>query len=177
MQFYTILTLALSTFGVAAIPTPQDDTPANFKVATMTYEGPLRVNGPSVKLSGTVESIYSQILKLNPNFDSEKFPAIPGPTDTTLGDDDEIGGNNKTLDAARDKPFGLNCKCDGNRAPSGAKVYDGINYLLRLPGKCGIFSGPSVCTRVSCSHHNAIYACNDVSALLILQDVIIDTNK
>jgi hypothetical protein len=40
----------------------------------MTFTGPLTVGGKNVTITGTVESVWAQILEKNPKYDAWEFP-------------------------------------------------------------------------------------------------------
>lgn len=45
-----------------------------FEIVDMEFHGPITPGGPDVSLSGTVDTIYNQVLELNPDYDAWEFP-------------------------------------------------------------------------------------------------------
>lgn len=63
----------LSIFG-AAQDTYTDASPDAPNAVPLIFDGPITPNGPNITLTGTVESVYTQILALNPSYNPWEFP-------------------------------------------------------------------------------------------------------
>lgn len=121
--------------------------------------------GEKVTLEGTVQEVHAQLLKLNPNWDSDfNFNApradLVARTDFNPSDTYYCGGRFYTI------------------ATSGKGYLDeGISYLRGIGGvPVAPANQPGWCSRVSCSNDASITWCNDVSvanrALLIMVTVL-----
>ncbi|KHO01298.1 uncharacterized protein MAM_00299 [Metarhizium album ARSEF 1941] len=89
-------------------------------------------------LYGTVQEVYAQARKMNPDF---KLDKVVEPRDLHEKRSNVICGN-----------FGLADK---------GRIQEGINYLRGVPAAPRNGPGPGNCGRVSCSHNAAIWWCND----------------
>lgn len=122
----------------------------SYSVFTPQWEVQVTPNGPSTILSGTVQQVHTQLVKLNPNWDKDfQFKTTSDETPTKRAD------------------FGdANPNCFG---PWGAanlrRIREGIDYLRFISGTPNGEAGPGKCGRVSCSYKAAIWWCNDVSAV------------
>lgn len=116
--------------------------PDGYGVFIPQWEVEVSPGGETLNLSGTVEEVHSQLLQLNHDWDTQYL-------------EHKL---TKRTDFSRSKYF-----C-GRRWPrTGAgPIYDGINYLRRVPGRPANDAGPGNCGRVSCSYDAAIWWCNDV---------------
>ena len=116
---------------------------------TPEWEFEVSPGGPTVRLSGTIQEVHKELLKLNPDWDKSylKHPSTHG---STLA---------KRLDFSRDeylcRDIWATCSADA--------IENGVNYLRGVPGAPANGPGPGNCGRVSCSHDSAIWWCNDVS--------------
>lgn len=110
--------------------------------------------GDFTKFNGTVENVYQELLKINPNYEKELAAHISQPE------------NNKTLDKRTDFSTSKYI-CNGRwRGAPTPEIRKGISYLRNLRGRPHLGPGPGKCSRVSCSWNSAIMWCNDVSAAL-----------
>lgn len=110
------------------------------------WEVEVRPGEPTIKVSGTVEEVRSELLRQNPNWDTD-YPA-----NTTSPKLDK-----RAIDVA-----GHFCGGRWEYAKDWA-IEEGISYLRRVKTRPTLGPGPGTCERVSCSYQSAIYWCNDVS--------------
>ena len=100
-----------------------------------------------IKLNGTIQEVHRELLRQNPNWDTD-YPA-----------------NNITSPKLDKRAFDVSGYfCHGRWAYcDGIAIENGIAYLRRVRGLPHLSPGPGECGRVSCSWNSAIYWCNDVS--------------
>ncbi|KAL4887678.1 hypothetical protein BJY04DRAFT_212707 [Aspergillus karnatakaensis] len=116
-------------------------------------------NGPFLNFTGTVETIYEELLRLNPNYEHEDWPEdledMP-----TFEEDMEITTTDSSVSARQNPTDTLFCN---NLRPQGwdNPLGKGAEYLKKLKGKPHLRAGPHVCKKVSCSWDTAIWWCND----------------
>lgn len=131
--------------------------PAGYEAEVASWEFQVMPGGPPVVLNGTVEEVHAELLRLNPNWDSD-FPqrvARSQDQDWTLEKRTDFSMANTLCDAtwgsAHDGP-----------------ISEGIERLERIGGVPRLGPGPGKCSRVSCSWDSAIWWCNDVGPPLSL---------
>lgn len=130
---------------------PLEDPLAGRTMEPIEWEVQATPGGTTVKLTGTMESVHEQLLKINPNYEAEFEAAAP--------ENDREGSElSKRTDFSTSK---YTCFGPFRGALSG-DVQKGIDYLRKVPGKPTNGPGPGNCGRVSCSWNAAIYWCNDV---------------
>ncbi len=120
----------------------------NYGVVIPQWEVEVSPAGPTVLLNGTVEEVHAELLKLNPDWDTEYLP------------------KKSSFRLAKRYDFtGAQYFC-GDRWPpcSTDKIVEGIRYLRGVGGQPINGPGPGKCSRVSCSYNSAIWWCNDVSS-------------
>ncbi|OAQ71525.1 hypothetical protein VFPBJ_10304 [Purpureocillium lilacinum] len=106
---------------------------AGYQVANLSAEYQITPGGPSVVLDGTVQEARAQLLRLNPNWDSDFRRAR------------ELGSSALTK---RNMWDGADVSCEnrwGAVRPDAIK--DGIKYLRGVEGKPSMGPGPGVCAR------------------------------
>ena len=121
-------------------------------VVELSWEVPISPGGPVVTLNGTVQEVYAQLLKINPNYGSQLGPTT---------DSSSAYEGNSELNSPEYEIKTIVC---GAYYPAlVARIEEGIKHLRSVPGSPGNGPGPKDCGRVSCSWNAAIYWCNDVS--------------
>ncbi|KAL4812129.1 hypothetical protein BDW67DRAFT_178980 [Aspergillus spinulosporus] len=103
-----------------------------------------------ITLSGTMQEVYAQILKINPNYeeDWQNFNHT----------------YSKLKPRSEERPL-INCNGDNGYAKTD-KIDDGISYLRKFKLPPGLEG--NTCKMVSCSHNSAISWCNDLPTLRVL---------
>ncbi|KAL5046496.1 hypothetical protein BDW71DRAFT_207289 [Aspergillus fruticulosus] len=104
----------------------------------------------TIRLSGTMQEVYAQILKINPNYEE---------------DWNSVNHSSPNLEPRSQRPPLLNCHGNNGDA-DGKRIRAGIRYLRKFklpPGLKG-----KTCKVVSCSWDSAIRWCNDRPTLRIL---------
>ncbi|KAK3312909.1 hypothetical protein B0H66DRAFT_607968 [Apodospora peruviana] len=97
----------------------------------MQFAGPLVVGGPEVKLEGTAQEIYEQIIKLNPSYDPQAAKGVTKAqwkeenTKITLGTRSESPSNG--LEARQSYECNL-----GGWVRTWGDCIEGLTYLRRL---------------------------------------------
>ncbi|KAK3985896.1 hypothetical protein QBC44DRAFT_403397 [Cladorrhinum sp. PSN332] len=145
----SITAAVLFTTAAHSLPTTEisSPVPSGYAIVPLTWEVETTPGGPKVTLSGTVEEVHAELLKINPNWDAE-FPA-PAANAT------ETGTNLHKRDWS---------VCGGHTpAHDRNAIWAGADYLRGLSGQAQRGPGPRSCGRVSCSWSSAIWYCNDNS--------------
>ncbi|RYP04421.1 hypothetical protein DL765_010197 [Monosporascus sp. GIB2] len=140
--------LAAATKPSACGPSPS--TAAQTETAVpMMFTGALRVGGPNVTYSGTLQSIIKQIRAENPHYpfrNRTTFPITPGAS-TKFGD---TGNQNNVF-----------CGVGGDGWADKEAIVEAITHLRGLTSACYALPGPGFCGRISCSYNSPVWWCND----------------
>ena len=123
-----------------------------YGIEELIWEVETSPGGPTVDIPGTVQDVYAELEKVNPNFVS----------DFGLEDPDNSTSVTAPLESRAYYIESIHCDWGGDYC-SGQSILDGIKYLRGVPGQPKTGPGPGNCGRVSCSYNSAIYWCNDVS--------------
>lgn len=136
----------------------------NFTVVDITWDVEITPGGNTTNVTGTIQTIYDEMVKINPNFMAHYPPKSPihnrtlYTRSTSTGYDPCAPSNNNITD--------WNCNLGSNSGViwcSTGIIKEEIKYLRGISGKPRNGPGPSECGRVSCEWSAAIYWCNDVS--------------
>ncbi|KAF6816039.1 secreted protein [Colletotrichum musicola] len=131
--------------------TAEEVAAADLPIVDLEFTGPITVGGPNVTLSGTAESIYNQIMKLNPEYDGKDF-----------GSSEYDGLNERGLEARQGN---FDCGWGGRIGNWHTQCIESLRYLRDLgTAWCGAARG--ACARVSCSHGCGMFLCNTHNAHL-----------
>ncbi|KAL4809293.1 hypothetical protein BDV18DRAFT_78264 [Aspergillus unguis] len=131
-----------------ALPNPLEGR----TIITPKWEVEVTPGGEKAIVEGTVQQVRSEMLKRNPNWDTDfavvkrEPEAQPKVSDLTKRTD---FSNSKTICGGRWEYTDLSA------------INDGIDYLRGVGGRPLAGPGPGFCARVSCSYDAAIYWCND----------------
>ena len=156
--------------GCTSVPAPFHEHPltAPSTLQTLTAASPARTPlqlrdlewivqvtpDRNVTLSGTIEEVHAELLRLNPNWDGEHA--------VVAGEPEGSSSNPKRQDWLG--PFSSHY-CGGPwQYQVTASFWEGLQYLRRIQGRVHMTPGPGACGRVSCSYDSAIVLCNDVSS-------------
>lgn len=125
-----------------------------FVTDPLTWEVDPFNNGTMVNLTGTVQEVYAQIIKINPDF---KLNVPDHKLEDDVPNDDPTGSS--------DTPYAL-CyhtlhNTYGWNSADESRIKEGISYLRGVPGQPHASPGHGQCSRVSCSYNAAIYWCSD----------------
>ncbi|KAK4213210.1 hypothetical protein QBC37DRAFT_464315 [Rhypophila decipiens] len=167
----TTLTILLSVATlVAAHPSPSIDPRAAAAAAgaaelagdnEMFFVGQAVPGGPQVTLIGTAESIYKQVLELNPAYDPTAFPEWREHNPNGVAADLQSANVTSEATGPLVKRDGLICDVGERISNPWLGCGEGYNYLRDLNGYCGAPAGWGGCSRVSCSNNCAVRLCND----------------
>ncbi|KAJ6437425.1 restless-like transposase [Purpureocillium lavendulum] len=153
--------LIAAIVGLAAAVTAAAIAPLDgYNVVVNSAEYAVKPGGPYVLLNGTVQEARLQLLKLNPNWDTEFAKELSlraeKPHDREYAAD--IWESSK-VDCGHPKGYGDN-----------SFIKDGVNYLTGLHARHPrLPAGPKNCGQVSCSWSSAIWWCNDNKKPIELQ--------
>lgn len=135
--------------------------PEGYTEVDVEWELKSHPKGEVFYMNGTVEKIHAELLKRNPNYETDfDLTSIEEEEDDEY-DDESPGGNplERRGSCARDWS---RINCDINRQSAfHNRIAEGVSYLRRVPGKPRLRAGPRVCGRVSCSYSSGIFWCND----------------
>ncbi|OTA56832.1 hypothetical protein K449DRAFT_451344 [Hypoxylon sp. EC38] len=126
--------------------TPQARTalPEGYYIKPMIWRGTVKEGDPEMTLHGTIEDVATQIRAIGPQFiwpSQDQHPAISKRAETTNVTCDLDGVN------AYGAPLSHVCQIRDN--------------LVHAPGTCSVEGSSSMCSRISCSGHAALWLCND----------------
>ncbi|KAM7205982.1 hypothetical protein V8F33_000812 [Rhypophila sp. PSN 637] len=143
MLFVTVFVLFLANHVLALeAPIP------GYKVQEIIWQVEPFDNGTSVEISGTVQDVIAELLKINPHYLEDQFKA-------------DVNDAKLTITYKRDNHINCNPR-PGEWEPADPwEIQGGITYLRKIYGRPGSSAGPSTCGRVSCSWNSAIWWCND----------------
>ncbi|KAI6373756.1 hypothetical protein MCOR25_003384 [Pyricularia grisea] len=169
MKLFAFVSLAIAAVEAAAIhPAPasgstvhpqlndsmQTFPPPGFTLVDTQWEVEIR-QGEKVQLKGTVESVYAQMLQLNPDFEKEMAERTAARGAEQQRQEGQT--NNTTTLGKRD-----HSECNGGYRPAlRDSISKGIEYLAKVNGEPAIDGG--TCSRVSCSDGGGIGWCSDRS--------------
>ncbi|KAK4448322.1 hypothetical protein QBC34DRAFT_439080 [Podospora aff. communis PSN243] len=132
----------LATLGI--IPSTLADINSSLPRVDLLWMGSLTPGGSNMTLNGTAQSIYEQIVKLNPAYDASEHT--------------EFAARSTELDVSHAKRSGtVNCNA-GTWVDFNANCQEGLNYLRNLGGWC--YTPPGSFARVSCSRGCGFYFCD-----------------
>ncbi|KAK4191276.1 hypothetical protein QBC35DRAFT_538208 [Podospora australis] len=137
----------------AAIQQTQPIIPG-YEIVDLSWEVETTPGGPNMTVTGPIEKVVDELLKVNPNF-LEEYPETNA-TGTSSGD--------LAKRYVRESYF-----C-GGRWPlvKTGPIAVGVTYLRRVTGRPSFGPGPGKCGRVSCSNKGGIYWCNDNTSTKVL---------
>lgn len=112
-----------------------------------------------MNLTGTIQEVHAQLLKINPDYDARFAPIL-----AKRAADRALLEMANATSGAQHRPNLIDYTRCGlfKQAASANYIRDGIEYLRRIPA--GVPSMGMGCGKVSCSWGSAIYWCNAVSA-------------
>ncbi|KAL4803074.1 hypothetical protein BDV18DRAFT_163599 [Aspergillus unguis] len=142
-----LLLAVFALFASMAIATHDPRANYTFEL-NPTWEVQAFVDGPFFNLSGPVEKVYAELLKINPNLD-EDFKHLRNATR-----DAEFEAELATRDTSY-----LKIACLIVDLVSIKRIREGIEYLSKVPGRPAMDA--HTCGRVSCSYDSHISWCND----------------
>ncbi|KAJ6439277.1 ADP-ribosyl-[dinitrogen reductase] glycohydrolase [Purpureocillium lavendulum] len=149
MKSVTYLCSLLSVLPVAfGLVAPRD----GYKVVLPTWTFQVTPGGETVVLNGTIQQARAELLKRNPNWDSD-FPR----NETKRLVDRTIGPNSR-----------FNCEPRWGYGGAGM-IQELISELDRADGIPVLPHGPGTCAKVSCKWDTAIWWCNDNRYLWVLE--------
>ncbi|KAK5651594.1 hypothetical protein OQA88_11867 [Cercophora sp. LCS_1] len=137
----------------AKVKESNDDLPDLPIVDGISWMGPVVLGGPNVTLFGTAESIYNQIIKLNPKYDVWDIPYYV----------EQMAARNITRES-QEKALQTRqsviktCTYTPSLFLQWDQCSEGWYYLNSLGGYC--WAGPWSCARVSCSHACGMFLCS-----------------
>ncbi|KAJ5115169.1 hypothetical protein NUU61_000928 [Penicillium alfredii] len=129
------------------------DVPEGYDVFIPEWEVEVHPGGPTEILNGTVEEVYAQLLKLNPNYaiefgmpldDLEPENVDPEERDLEERDTDD---NMDTAANFRGSKYKCARKVPRRDRASTKAIRNGIRYLRRLKGRPHSAAGPRKCGR------------------------------
>ncbi|KAJ2890537.1 uncharacterized protein MKZ38_001721 [Zalerion maritima] len=120
----------------------------------LSFVGPAFRGGSNLTLYGTPESIYSQLLSINPNYDADMQDLEPVDGSSTPADAPEGGF------VRGDQDRWPILHCNHARRADYKRVKQGIKYLRKIKGEC--YLPAKRCARLSCSWESAIWWCSNL---------------
>lgn len=155
-RFSHVLPLIVSIPLISSLKSPLPDHDVHEQVWIV----PITPGGPTVTVNGTVQQLFKQLTKINPNYEAEFPPQTP-----------DIGQPRSDSDKRdiQDHMMGrYSCAYDFYGVGLGfirsEFVERGlVEYLDKVPGSPKL--APVSCSRVSCDLAQGIWWCNHVSSL------------
>ncbi|KAF1998832.1 hypothetical protein P154DRAFT_535932 [Amniculicola lignicola CBS 123094] len=115
----------------------------------MLWTGPVFKGGPNVSLNGDAESIWNQIIALNPQYDPEDSAMALGLTTGNISARDDLLSKRQS-------------SCNGLEAALSNVIWGAITHLKLLGGYCGAAGG--TCARMTCAEDSGTFICAETSA-------------
>jgi hypothetical protein len=152
--------------------------PSGYGIEILSWEVDVFPGQAGQVFNGTVEDVYAQLHQLNP---AHSVFARAGPPPVALearggGAEEELrklGGEAERLVKIVAAPIiignetseALETECERWRTEPARCIalFEGVQHLVKVPGKPHNGPGPGNCGRVSCSWGAAMFWCNDVS--------------
>ncbi|OIW31263.1 hypothetical protein CONLIGDRAFT_713713 [Coniochaeta ligniaria NRRL 30616] len=160
-QLSSLLPLLASSSLVSALESPLPDHDLQEQVWTV----PITPGGPTVTINGTVQQLFAQLTKLNPNYEAEFPPQTP-----------DIGQPRTGIDKRdlNDHKMGrYSCAYDFYGVGLGyirsEHVERGlVEYLDKVPGHPKL--APDACSKVSCDLAQGVFWCNHGTSEKVLEN-------
>ncbi|RAK78812.1 uncharacterized protein BO72DRAFT_457416 [Aspergillus fijiensis CBS 313.89] len=127
-----------------------------YGVEEFSWEMETSPGGPTVILSGTVQEIYAELIKINPTYDGD-FAELAA--NNTLAAENHVDTSSSSSLHKRN-----DVTCNNYPQAIRRRIEEGISYLRGVSGQPRNGPGPGNCGRVSCSYNSAIWWCNDNTA-------------
>jgi hypothetical protein len=148
-KLFAVLSIAVAVGVALEAPLP------GYGVEEVLWQVQSHPGKPHITLNGTVEEVYSQLLEINPNYETD-FGTIDQRVERLKRDDYPV-----EVTTPRDLTKRDNTVCWNFQATIVWPINSGITYLRGVPGQPTNGPGPGNCGRVSCSYESAIWWCND----------------
>ncbi|KAB8272197.1 hypothetical protein BDV30DRAFT_133364 [Aspergillus minisclerotigenes] len=141
---------ALAAFFLAGVHAQSVEAPIpGYGVQDFSWEVETTPGGEKVVLNGTIQEVYTELLKINPRFDGD-FAEYAAKNELARRDNSASSLNKRN-----------DVKCNNYQQAIRRRIEEGIRYLHSVPGQPTNGPGPGNCGRVSCSYNSAIWWCND----------------
>ncbi|KAK4450852.1 hypothetical protein QBC34DRAFT_459116 [Podospora aff. communis PSN243] len=149
---FTLFFSALITSMPSGLSIRQDNGEFDdLTIKPMTFIGPVEVGRPNVTFTGDAQSIYDQILRVNPNYDPSAFPGHEETQSIT-----EAALAKRTL-SKRDN---IVCMQHGNMIfQSDLACLPQLIMLDNIKGYCMVDA--RACVRTACGDSCGIWLCNN----------------
>jgi hypothetical protein len=141
------------------LPDVQSSLPDGYSQVPLEWELQSHVGGRTFLMNGTVQDVYKELEKRNPNYRVDFGPEDPVDNGTIAGlhrgslerhIPSECAGHWQKVNCDIPK---LTCQID--------EIYEGIGHLKRAIGSLRLPPGPKICAVVSCISYSAILFCSD----------------
>ncbi|KAI0105971.1 hypothetical protein F4814DRAFT_80240 [Daldinia grandis] len=168
--FPTIVCLLAGAVASVALPTEDSVATNDFAVSKITWTGQVKPGEPAVSITGTAEEIYTQITRINPNYDSEL--GLNSPHSTV---------KRRDLEPIRKRATTSNdWTCAYGNDVNAESIGAGVRYLYSIAnGDCAAppgSPGAGGCSVSSCNSGAGIFLCNDSSNQLHIPCSIVADN-
>ncbi|KLU92896.1 hypothetical protein MAPG_11848 [Magnaporthiopsis poae ATCC 64411] len=127
----------------------------------MTWKGPVFPGAESIELHGDAQSIYDQIIAINPNYAPEDSAEALG----WIGDDASAGSGVSVLSTTANtiSTLASRATCKAMGTGQFLSIREGYRRLAQLGGNCG--TPARECRRMTCNSPNsATYICSEQDA-------------
>ncbi|KAI2782650.1 hypothetical protein F4815DRAFT_428893 [Daldinia loculata] len=155
--FPTFVCLLAGAVASAALPTESSAGTNGFGASKITWTGQVKPGEPAVSITGTAEEIYTQITRINPNYDNELGLNSPHST-VKRRDLEPIKKRATTSD---------DWTCAYGNDVNAESIGVGVRYLYSIAnGDCAAppgSPGDGGCSVSSCNAGAGIFLCNDSS--------------
>ncbi|KAL2821294.1 hypothetical protein BDW59DRAFT_164325 [Aspergillus cavernicola] len=116
-------------------------------------------NSPSIALNGTAQEVYTQLLKINPDYDEDWHITTTPERETEYPVSSSSSSSRLLLDTRAVKH---DIKCRGFLDATEYGTFDGVKTLRKMAtGSSKPRLGAGKCEKVACSYKSKISWCND----------------
>ncbi|KAK4448450.1 hypothetical protein QBC34DRAFT_381361 [Podospora aff. communis PSN243] len=133
----------------------EDGVPEGYTIQPLVFTGRIEADGPNVTLSGDAQSIYNQILELNPNYDPTVFPEYIANQQIAA----DAMARKRSDAGALFKRDRIECGHGERISQSDLACPPQLRMLNNIQGLCEV--GARACARTACGNQCGVWLCND----------------
>lgn len=140
-------------------PNQEGNQNVTYSIVDLTWVLEAEPHIPKHLFTGTVNQVVHHV---KTNYPAYPWPRVNG-VSSRLGGGNATTTNGTSVEDLSHPNAGGNVQCWRFDLCTISAAWEGINYLLQVPGQPKEGPGPGSCGRVSCADDAGIWWCNDVS--------------